>query len=71
MQAIQQAATTQELTQAVIGELLLRAWQERAVSRIGRNTKAKRDAHEHYGHRPRDFRRAPSPSAVNNLRGER
>ena len=36
-----------ELKIKVLKELELRACQERMVSRIGRTTKASRDAHEH------------------------
>jgi hypothetical protein len=31
----------------IVSELLLRAWQERAVKNIGRTTKLKRAEHEH------------------------
>jgi len=44
---IQSATTVNDLRQAIVEELNLRAWQERAVSTIGRTTKQSRAAHEH------------------------
>ncbi len=43
---IRNATTPNEFRAAIVEELNLRAWQERAVSQIGRTTKAKRAAHE-------------------------
>ena len=44
---IQDATTPNELRKAIVEELHLRAWQERAASSIGRTTKAKRAEAEH------------------------
>ena len=43
---IRNATTPNEFRAAIVEELNLRAWQERAVSQIGHTTKAKRAAHE-------------------------
>jgi hypothetical protein len=44
---VQKATTPNELRRAIVEELHLRAWQERAGATIGRTTKEYRTSHEH------------------------